>query len=90
MLPCNHSAGEFNVPRWRGRKPSLTANTGAIDGWCKCAKDSIPPSVRSLLGNPEANAKFVCVQQYAWHWERAGTDLMAVAGQNAHKPISSA
>ena len=58
--------------------------------WSKCAKDSIPPSVRSLLGNPEVNAKFVCVQQYAWHWERAGTDLMAVAGQNVHKPISSA
>lgn len=77
--------------RPRGRKPTLQVNTGAIDGWWKCGKDSIPPRLHSLPGNHEVNPKnFQCVQRYPWRWECTGTDLMAVTGQNVHQLIFSA
>ena len=55
------------MPRGRGQKPTLQVNTGAIDGWWKRAKDSIPPRLHSLPGNHEVNPKiFQCVQRYEW------------------------
>ena len=70
----------------RANKATLQVNTGAIDGWWTRAKDSIPPSLHTLLGTGEANRKiFQCVQRYAWRWEHTGTNLMAETGQRAHK-----
>ena len=55
---------KFNVPRRRAGKASLHLHTGAIDGWWRRAKDSIPSSLHTLLGNGAINPKvFPCVQQ---------------------------
>ena len=56
----------------RASKATLQVNTGAIDGWWTRtrAKDSIPPSLHTLLGNGKVNPKiFQCVQRYEWRWE---------------------
>ena len=77
---------KFNVPRRRAGKATLQVKTGAIDGWWRRAKDSIPPSLR-FLGMAKSILRFSNVfnKRYAWRWEHTGTNLMAEMGQQVDK-----